>query len=79
MGENAEIFERLRNIETTLARMDERSATMAERDGDHEKRIKELEIESAKRKGIMAVIGILGSIFGTCAVWIIKHIFGGGN
>lgn len=79
MGENSEIFERLRSIETTLARMDERTATMVTRDGDHEKRIKELELESAKHKGIMAVVGVIGGAVGTVAVWIIKHLFGGGN
>lgn len=46
---------------------------------DKDEQIRELQLESARRKGIMAVIGILGSIFGTCAVWIIKHLCGGGN
>lgn len=78
MGDNSEIFERLRNIETTVARMDERTATMAERDGDHEKRIKELELESARRKGIMAVVAAIGGVVGSVAVWIVKHLWGGG-
>lgn len=43
------------------------------------KRIHDLEMESARRKGIMAVVGAIGGVVGTVAVWIIKHIFGGGS
>ena len=45
---------------------------------DKEKRIRELELESAKHKGIMAVVAAIGGIVGSVAVWIIKHIWGGG-
>ena len=45
---------------------------------DKEKRIRELELESAKHTGIMAVVAAIGGIVGSVAVWIIKHIWGGG-
>lgn len=47
----------------------------------HEKdgQIRELQLESARRKGIMAVIAAIGGIVGSIAVWIVKHLCGGGS
>ena len=44
MGDNAEIYERLRGIEQTLARIDERTKASADHHDDHEKRISDQEI-----------------------------------
>ena len=79
MGENAEIFERLSRIEQTCARIDERTARHDREHDDHEKRIRELEAESAKRKGVMAALSLFSSIVGGALVWLFKAIFGGGQ
>ena len=44
---------------------------------ENEKRIRDLELESARRKGIMAVVAAIGGIVGSIAVWIVKHLWGG--
>ncbi len=53
MGENAEIFERLGKIEQTCARIDERTARHDADHNDHELRLRALEQDNAKRKGVM--------------------------
>ena len=53
-----------------LKRMDEDRSSM-------EGRLRELEIESAKRKGIMTVVAAIGGVVGSLAVWLIKHLTGG--
>ena len=75
MGENAEIFQRLAAIEQTLARIDERTKAQA----DHEKRLRTLEQENARRKGIMAALSLFSSVVGGVLVWLFKTLFGGGN
>jgi len=79
MGESSEIFDRLRRIEEMLARMDERDKSRQDDTDDHEDRIRALELESAKRKGIMTVIATIGGVVGSVAVWIVKHFAGGGS
>ena len=77
MGEsNTEIFERLGRIEQTLARIDERTSRHETAHGDHEQRIRALERDNDKRKGVMAaiVIGVSAAFQGL--MWCIKHFFG---
>ena len=84
MADNAtEIFDRLRSIEATVVRIDERESHMMSdhRDikaqvTDHEKRIKNIEIKDAKRSGFLAAIITAASIVVNGAIWIVKHIFG---
>lgn len=75
MGESAEIYERLGKIEQTLARIDERTKVHS----DHEERIRALERESDKRKGVMAALSFFSSIIGGVLVWLFKSFFGGHN
>lgn len=77
--ETRELYGLVRELQAQIAAqtaiLERVEKDLAAKDGQ----IRELQLESARRKGIMAVIGILGSIFGTCAVWIVKHFWGGGN
>ena len=78
MGDNdKEIFERLRNIEVTVARIDEREANMLPRCQDHESRIRALEDESARRKGVLAAVATIGGLIGSALAWLAKTFFGG--
>jgi hypothetical protein len=80
MGEsNTEIFERLGRIEQTLARIDERTSRHETAHGDHEQRIRALERDNDKRKGVMATLSLFSSIVGGALVWLFKTMFGGGN
>jgi hypothetical protein len=79
MGENAEIFERLSRIEQTCARIDERTERHDRDHSDHEERIRALERESDKRKGILAALSFFSSVVGAVLAWVFKAIFGGGN
>jgi hypothetical protein len=79
MGENADIFERLRSIEQIVARIDERTKTHDSSHRDHERRIRDLERDNDKRKGVMATLSLFSSVVGGVLVWIFKSIFGGGN
>lgn len=74
---DAEIFNRLGRIEQGVARIDERTGSMAETHKDHEQRIRDLERESDKRKGVLAAVSSLGGIIGAGVMWILKAIFGG--
>ena len=77
MGENAEIFERLGKIEQTMARIDERTARHDGDHSDHESRIRALERDNDKRKGVMAALSLFSSVVGGVLVWLFKNIFGG--
>lgn len=81
MGENStsEIFERLSRIEQACARIDERTERHDRDHSDHEGRIRALERDNDKRKGVMAALSLFSSIVGGALVWLFKHIFGGGN
>lgn len=79
MGENAEIFERLSRIEQTCARIDERTERHDRDHSDHEDRIRALERESDKRKGVLAALSFFSSVVGAVLAWVFKAIFGGGN
>ena len=77
MGENAEIYERLGKIERTLARIDERTARHDSDHSDHESRIRALERDNDKRKGVIAALSLFSSVVGGLLVWIFKPLFGG--
>lgn len=79
MGENAEIFQRLTNIEQTCARIDERTKHHDCDHSDHEARIRALEQDNARRKGAIAALSLFSSIVGGVLVWLFKTLFGGGN
>jgi len=80
MGEsNTEIFERLGRIEQTLARIDERTSRHETAHGDHEQRIRALERDNDKRKGVLAALSLFSSIVGGALVWLFKTMFGGAN
>lgn len=78
MAAESEIFDRLSRIEQTLARIDERTATMTANHADHETRIRALERDNDKRKGVVAaiVVGVSAAFQGIA--WLLKHLFGGG-
>ena len=77
MGENAEIFERLSKIEQILARIDERTKQHDSAHGDHENRIRALERDNDKRKGILAAVSFFASVVGAVLMWLFKTLFGG--
>ena len=78
-----QIFGRLNIIDTTLARLDERTERMdrewKDNRSDHEVRIRTLEQENAKRKGVAAALSSIGGVVGAFAMWLLQHIFGGAN
>lgn len=78
-GNTTEIFERLSRIEQGVARIDERTERHDRDYSDHEERIRTLERESDKRKGVMAALSLFSSVVGGVLVWMFKHLFGGGN
>ena len=79
MAAESEILERLSRIEQGVARIDERTKRHDRDHSDHEERIRALERESDKRKGVMAALSLFSSIVGGALVWLFKHLFGGGN
>ena len=79
MGENAEIFERLSRIEQIVARIDERTKAHDSAHSDHEARIRSLERESDKRKGVVAALSFFSSIVGAVLMWLFKAVFSSGN
>ena len=80
MGEEStnEMFGLIRELKSEIAVQTAILQRMEKELDDKEKRIRDLELESAKRKGIMAVVAAIGGVVGSIAVWIIKHIWGGG-
>ena len=79
MAENVELFERLSRIEQIVARIDERTKSHNSAHNDHESRIRALERDSDKRKGIMAAVSFFASAVGAALMWAFKAIFGGGQ
>lgn len=78
-----EIFGRLNGIDKTLARIDERTERMDrewhDSRADHETRIRKLEQESAKRRGVIAALSSIGGVVGAAIMWLLSHLFGGGK
>lgn len=79
MGRNAEIFKRLSSIEQIVARIDERTKDYDSAQSDHERRIRNLEHNNDKRKGMLTALSLFSSVVGGALVWLFKSIFGGGN
>jgi len=79
MGEGAtsELFGLVRDLKAEIAAQTAILQRMEAEMRDKETRIRDLELENAKRKGIMAVIAAIGGIVGSIAVWIVKHLWGG--
>lgn len=75
--ENKQLFDLVRELTAKVAALTAiiERAEKAEEEGD--KRIRDLELENAKRKGIMTVVAAIGGIVGSIAVWIVKHLWGG--
>lgn len=81
MGDNdKEIFDKLNRQGETLARIDERTERMdrewKDSRTDHEVRIRKLELDSAKLKGISATIGAVATLAMNGIVTLIKHLSG---
>lgn len=80
MGENTtEIFDRLSRIEQVVSRIDERTERHDRDHSDHEQRIRALERDNDKRKGVMAALSFFSSIIGGAIVYVFKVLFGGGG
>lgn len=79
MGDDTarELFQLVREMSEKIAAQTAILERMEKEAASQNERIRELELESAKRKGIIAVVAAIGGVVGTAAVWIIKHIFGG--
>ena len=81
MGDDAnkQLFDLVRELTAKVAALTAILERVEEDRKEDRGRIHDLEMESARRKGIMAVIGAIGGVVGTVAVWIITHLFGGGS
>lgn len=82
MAEDREIYDRLRNIETTVARIDEREAILLPKSEDHEKRIQTLELKDAKRGGFITGIASIASLISSALTWLASqfiHLTPGSN
>ena len=79
MGQNMERY--LREIGEGVVRIDERTRRMdndmREHHADHEARIRTLERDNDKRKGVMAAIVVGVSAVFQGLIWLVKHFFGG--
>lgn len=79
MVESTETYERLSRIEQIVARIDERTERHDRDHSDHEGRIRALERDNDKRKGVMAALSFFSSLVGGALVYLFKVLFGGGN
>lgn len=79
MAESTETYERLSRIEQIVARIDERTERHDRDHSDHEGRIRALERDNDKRKGVMAALSFFSSLVGGALVYLFKVLFGGGN
>ena len=79
MGENStsEIFGLIRELKAEVAAQTVILERVEKELKDKDKRIRDLELENAKRKGIMTVVAAIGGIMGTIVAWIFKHLAGG--
>ncbi len=77
MSENndREIFNRLSAIERDVAVIKERTAFLP----DHEKRIRTLEEQNARRGGIIAALTTLGSAVGAAITWLVQYLVHAGG
>lgn len=84
MGANdLEIFNKLNHQGETLARIDERTERMdrewKESRSDHEGRIRKLELDNEKRKGVAAAIGAVAGLVVQGIIALFKHLTGASN
>ena len=82
MGDNdREIFARLRDIGEGVARIDERTERidrdMRDHHADHESRIRRLEFDSEKRKGVAAAVGAIATLVVNAVIYLVKFLTGG--
>ena len=78
MGDNAisELFGLIRELKAEVAAQTAILQKMEKELADKEERIRDLELENAKRKGIMTVVAAIGGIVGTIVAWLFKHLGG---
>ena len=81
MGENAisELYGLVRELKAEIAKQTAILERVDKELDDKEERIRELERESNKRKGVMAALSLFSSIVGGALVWLFKCFFGGHN
>lgn len=79
MGENAvaELFGLIRELKAEVAAQTAILQRMEKELDENDERIRALELENAKRKGIITVVAAIGGVVGTAAAWIVKHLVGG--
>lgn len=79
MGENAitELFGLIRDLKADVAAQTAILERVEVELKDKDARIRSLELENAKRKGIMTVVAAIGGVVGTIVAWIFKHLIGG--
>lgn len=79
-GNDKEIFDELRTLGKGVARIDERTERMdrewKDSRSDHENRIRRLELDNEKRKGVAAVIGAGAGVIVQGLFALFKHLTG---
>lgn len=77
-GNDREIFEKLTKQGETLARIDERTERMdrewKDSRADHETRLRHLEADNEKRKGIAAAIGAVATLAVNGLIALFKYL-----
>jgi hypothetical protein len=80
MTDNQEIFERLRNIESDIAaikaRLEERCDVRQQILDDHAARLRRLEEAEQKRKGGIAVLGVMMTLAASAGAVAAKMLWG---
>ena len=79
MGEEStnQLFDLVRDLTAKVAALTAIIERAEKAEEERDKRIRDLELENAKRKGIMTVVAAIGGIVGSIAVWFVKHLWGG--
>lgn len=81
MGDNAiaELFGLIRELKADVAAQTAIMQRMEKALDEKDERIRALELENAKRKGIITVVAAIGGVVGTAAAWIMKYLIGGAS
>jgi len=79
MGENAitELFGLIRDLKADVAAQTAILERVEVELKDKDERIRNLELENARRKGVMTVVAAIGGIVGTIVAWLFRHLIGG--